>query len=78
MIQTVGMWGNNLAVRIPKDVPFLRKGESVELIIKKDMIQIVPVRKRRSMAELLADEDISTHPGILVDFGPDVGEEVVK
>lgn len=78
MIQTVGVWGNNLAVRLPKSVSFLKKGQSVEIVVEKDMIQIVPVKRRRTMAELLANENITTHPGDLVDFGPDVGKEVIE
>ena len=76
MIQTVGIWGNNLAVKIPKDVSFLKKGQSVEVIVKDEIIHIVPVKKRRSMAELLAGHN-GIFKGELVDFGPDVGEEVV-
>ena len=78
MQQTIGEWGNNLAVRIPKEVPFFKKGQKVEVVVKENFIEIVPVKKRRSMAELLAKEDTTTHPGILVDFGPNVGEEVIE
>ena len=76
MIQTVGVWGNNLAVRIPKDVSFLKKGQSVEVIVKDDMVQIVPVKRRRSMAELLAGHK-GVFKGELVDFGPEAGDEAV-
>ena len=74
MIQTVGVWGNNLAVRIPKNVSFLKKGQSVEVLIKNQTIQIVPVARRRSMAELLANEN-GVFNGELIDFGESVGEE---
>ena len=76
MVQTVGVWGNNLAVRIPKNVPFLQKGQSVNIIIKDDMLQIVPIKRRRSMAELLAEQK-GVFKGELVDFGSEVGDEVV-
>jgi antitoxin component of MazEF toxin-antitoxin module len=76
MIQTVGIWGNNLAVRIPRDVSFLKKGQPVEVIVNDNTIQIVPVKRRRSMAELL-DGHKGVFKGELVDFGPDAGEEAV-
>ena len=76
MIQTVGAWGNNLAVRIPRNVSFLQKGQSVEVIIKDDMIQIVPVKKRRSMTEILAGHK-GVFKGELVDFGPEAGDEAI-
>ena len=75
MIQTVGVWGNNLAVRLPKSVSFLKKGQAVEVLVQEDLIKIVPVKKKRSIEEILANEDISTHPGIFIDFG-NVGREV--
>ena len=76
MIQTVGTWGDNLTVRIPKDASFLHKGQSVEVIIKDDMIQIVPIKKRRSMAEILAGHNV-VFKGELVDFGPEAGDEAI-
>ena len=76
MIQTVGVWGNNLAVRIPKNVPFLQKGQSVKVVVTDDMIQIIPVKKRRSMAELLADHK-GVFKGELIDFGPEAGDEAI-
>ena len=78
MLQTVGKWGNNLAVRIPNEVTILRKGQSVNVVVKDDIIQIIPIKKRRTMAEILAPETQETHPGILVDFGADVGNEVLE
>ena len=77
MVQTVGVWGNNLAIRIPKTVPFIEKGQKVELTVKDNVIQISPLKKRRSMAELLQSAEGAEHPALLVDFGPDVGEEVL-
>ena len=78
MQQTVGEWGNNLAVRIPKEATFFKKGQKVTVEVREDMITVTPLKKRISMAERLANNDISTHPGILVDWGPDVGDEVVE
>lgn len=76
MIQTVGVWGNNLAVRIPKNTSFLKKGQAVEVVVKDDMIQIVPVKRKRSMAELLAGQN-EVFKGELVDFGPEEGDEAI-
>ena len=78
MIQTVGTWGNNLAIRIPKNVSLLKKGQLVEVLVGEDMIQIIPVKKRRSIAELRAASMYTEHPGNLVDFGPDVGKEIIN
>ena len=77
MIQTVGVWGNNLAVRLPKSVSFLKKGQAVEVLVQENSIQIVPVKKRRSIEEVLENEDISTHPGLFVDFGNAGREEPI-
>ena len=78
MIQTVGTWGNNLAIRIPKSISLLKKGQSVEVLVKEDMIQIIPVKRRRTIAELRAASEHTKHPGILIDFGPDVGKEIIN
>jgi antitoxin component of MazEF toxin-antitoxin module len=75
MYQTIGKWGNNLAIRIPSGVTYFKKGQLVEVLIEEERIQIVPVKRRRKMAELLASETKNTHPGEMVDFGPDVGGE---
>ena len=69
MIQTVGMWANNLAVRLPKTVSFLQKGQTVEVLVQENSVQIIPVKKRRGIEEILENEDISTHPGLFIDFG---------
>jgi antitoxin component of MazEF toxin-antitoxin module len=74
-LQQVGVWGNNLAIRIPKNVDLFRKGDRVELVQTNEGLLITPAkRSRRSMAEILKTED-GVFRGELADFGQAAGEE---
>jgi antitoxin MazE len=74
MRQTVGIWGNNLAVRLPKAISIFTNGQKVEVSQVDDGVLIRPVSGRRSMAQILASFD-GVHEGELVDFGKPEGNE---
>jgi antitoxin MazE len=74
MSQIIGKWGSNLAVRIPRNISFLRKGSLVDFVETEEGLLIKPAKRRRSMAELLAGED-GSFKSELVDFGPAQGGE---
>jgi len=73
--QTVGTWGKSLAIRIPKSADVFRAGDKVEIsVIDGTYLKIAPVKKRRTMDEILADDGRSMGTSLL-DFGPAAGEE---
>jgi antitoxin component of MazEF toxin-antitoxin module len=74
MLQIIGKWGNNLAVRIPKEISTFTQGETVDVVQTGDSLLIAPLKKKRSMAELLSKEK-GVHEGELADFGKAVGGE---
>jgi antitoxin component of MazEF toxin-antitoxin module len=73
MRQTVGKWGNSLAIRLPGDISPFQKGEAVDVVPRGEGVIIMPIKRRRSMKELLAGE--KKFHGELADFGPAVGDE---
>ena len=76
----ISRWGNSAAVRLPKEVleqAGLREGEIVDF---KTSDGIVEMRKRRPpIKELFAEarKQGPLEPGEPVDWGPDVGAEVL-
>jgi len=74
MQQTIGRWGNNLAVRVPKAIKLFTHGQKVEISQVGGGILIKPVGGRRSMAQILSSFD-GVHEGELADFGGPEGNE---
>jgi antitoxin MazE len=82
-------WGNSLALRIPAEVVRefgLREGQAVELNPSKPNIEIKTERPRTAqgipiytMEELIADMDRLGPESVpeTVDWGPDVGSEII-
>lgn len=77
-------WGNSLALRIPKKVLEnlgLKEGIEVVLLEKADSFEIKPINKERLKKKYSLDELLVGINGIedleLVDWGPDVGREIV-
>ena len=75
MTQKIGQWGSSLAIRLPKSASFLKKGQSVDIVVEDNTIKIIPIKKMRSIDEILINDDISTSPDLFIDFG-NVGREV--
>jgi len=75
MTHTIGQWGSSLAIRLPKSASFLRKGQSVDIVVEDNTIKIIPIKRMKSIDEILKDDDISTSPDLFIDFGS-IGREV--
>ena len=80
----VAKWGNSTAVRLPKAVVEelrLKAGQEIDLTVEDGEARLRPVhaRPRVSLAALLAEADRigwENQPP-LVDWGPDVGVEII-
>lgn len=79
-IKTIGKiqkWGNSFGIRLPKDqVEQLNAidPDKVEIIFDGKSFNIKPIKKQtlKELMDLVTPEN--THP--LVDWGPDVGQEI--
>ena len=81
----VSKWGNSLGVRLPRaalDATGFSEGAQLELEIEGRELRLkpVPVMKRYRLEDLLAEMDRlgpENRPE-LVDWGPDVGAEIIN
>lgn len=80
----VSRWGNSLAVRLPKSVADhlrLEEGQTVDLEVQNGSVRLRPVgpRKHPTLAELVAEAKRlgPEHEPEIVDWGPDVGAEII-
>jgi len=77
---TIQKWGNSLAVRIPVTMAEqldVQEGTPVDLLVDQGVLVVRPhTRPRYRLADLLRDCKPSQLHGA-VDFGPDVGREVL-
>ena len=83
MRTTIARWGNSTALRLPKaivDELNLKPGQQVEVIVEGSEARLKPVRRsRRLLEELMAEADRigwENEPP-LIDWGPDVGAEII-
>jgi antitoxin MazE len=73
-------WGNSLGVRVPKQLAReigLIEGSQVDVEAADHRIIITPARPRYRLADLLKDTTPETYRAASVDWGPDVGREIV-
>ena len=81
MKTNIQKWGNSLGVRLPNSIALsqsLKVGSRVEVKETRTGISIEVVQKSKpTLDELLNNFDTNTQHG-LVDWGSDVGEEVVE
>jgi antitoxin MazE len=82
MNATIAKWGNSLAVRVPKHIADelgLAAGTPVELRVEDGRLVLAkprPKLPRYKLSELLEGYDgTNNHPE--VDWGPDVGREII-
>jgi len=81
---TVGKWGNNLAVRLPKEIANavgLTAGSAVEIETRSRDIVIRPAAPSFTLDELFRDktpEQWRAEYAGAFDWGPDVGREIVE
>lgn len=80
----IGKWGNSAAMRIPAELlraTGLEVGSKMDIQMKDGSIVLTPLRKKMSRKErlewLLADLD-TYGPDKEIDWGPDVGNEIVE
>jgi len=76
----IARWGNSLGLRVPKDIAKeigLVEGTRVEIEAKGNRIIVTPVRRTYTLEELLKDTTPETYSESVVDWGPDVGREIV-
>lgn len=58
MYTTVQKWGNSQAVRLPKgilEMAQLAENDRVELRVEEGIVMIIPVKRRRALAERIAE-----------------------
>jgi antitoxin MazE len=78
----ISKWGNSLAVRLPKgtaEAAGFASGQEVELSAKDGVVELRSARRRYTVEELFAEAE-KQGPLVqppLVDWGPDVGAEVI-
>jgi len=77
----VAKWGNSLAVRLPKHIAEelrLEEGQTVNLTVDIDELKLRPVTQipRYNLEDLIAQMDPANQPELL-DWGPDVGAEII-
>jgi antitoxin MazE len=73
---TISKWGNSLALRIPQAIAEqlgVKENSSVYLTVKDNILCIERDYSLEELAAMITDENRQD----LVDFGPDVGKEVV-
>lgn len=79
----VAKWGNSLGVRLPKaaaEAIGAVDGADLELIVEGRSLKLVPQRKTSAqiLEEMLDEiERRGLRPPPLVDWGPDVGSEII-
>ena len=80
----IGKWGNSAAMRIPAELlraTGLEVGSKMDIQMKDGSIVLTPHRKKISRAERLARIIASAEaigPDEEIDWGPDVGNEIVE
>ena len=82
---TIGKWGKSLGVRLPADAARalgLDVGSEVEIIAGKGKIVVTPVIRQLTIKDLFkgkpAQEWRELYHGSEVDWGPDVGREIIE
>ena len=80
----IGQWGNSIAMRIPtavaKEMGF-EKGVKVSIVVKNEQMIVVPRHQKMSRKERLARiiADLEKYgPDEIIDWGPDVGNEIIE
>ena len=75
----IGTWGRSAAVRLPKpylEALGLKPGDAVELTLEEGKLTVA-ARSRPSL-EQLVEQMKSQEPPEPVDWGPDVGAEIIR
>jgi antitoxin MazE len=79
----IARWGNSLAVRLPKGIAEdlgLTEGQPVDIAVDNGAVSLRPRRGQVRLSELIAEArrlGPAARPEI-VDWGPDVGAEIIE
>jgi antitoxin MazE len=76
----IARWGNSLGLRVPKGLAQeigLTEGSSVEIETKGNRLVVTPIRPKYTLDELLKDTTPEAFREYVVDWGSDVGREIV-
>jgi len=76
----VAKWGNSLAVRIPKAVAEqarMQEGDAILIEVLNGHIEVRPAERIPTLEELVAQMTPENRHGE-IDWGPDVGKEIVE
>jgi antitoxin MazE len=78
----IAKWGNSLAVRLPKrlaEEAGLGPDSEVDVVVERGVVQLKPPVRipRYTLKDMIAAIKPGTVPPPLVDWGPDVGAEVL-
>ncbi|MDE2579247.1 MAG: AbrB/MazE/SpoVT family DNA-binding domain-containing protein [Hyphomicrobiales bacterium] len=80
----IGRWGKSLGVRLPADVAHklgLDAGVTVEIVAGEGEIVVRPLARKATLGEMFAGKSARQWRALYresaVDFGPDVGREIV-
>ena len=79
MATKIKMWGNSLAVRIPKDISRrlnLKEGSNVTVDVRNKDLVIRQIEKKQPTLKELVDQITPQNRHKLVDFGEPVGNEI--
>jgi antitoxin component of MazEF toxin-antitoxin module len=80
----IGKWGNSAATRIPAELmrlSGLSVGQKAEIVFENGCISIRPLKQKISRAERYARIIASVEaigPDEEIDWGPDVGNEIIE
>jgi antitoxin MazE len=82
MKSKIAKWGNSAAVRLPADalrVAGFSVGENIEVTAQAGVVELKSRRRIPTIAELFAEAEKQgpLEPPESVDWGPDVGSEVI-
>ena len=75
----IGKWGRSAAVRLPKaylEALGLKPGDQVELTLEEGKLTVAA--KRRPRLEDLVEQMRTQEEPELIDWGPDVGAEIIR
>jgi antitoxin MazE len=78
----VAKWGNSVGIRLPAsalDVAGFARGEEVEIAARNGVVELRAQRRIQTIEELFAEAEKHgpLEPPDLVDWGPDVGGEII-
>jgi antitoxin MazE len=81
MTTKISKWGNSYGIRFPKEIleKFnLIEGSQIDIVDNEKTIEIIPKQKKASLSELLAQIPENTESPEIVDWGSDVGKEIIE